>query len=126
MANFQIKVVQRNSKNEISFVATSNTELRESDTIADFAKDVSNFCKDICDFKSRSKERGLNLAGLSKTGKVELSLTAIDTENSDLNCTLSFKNFGKFCEKSTLQNLTNQIEDSANFTLTYSNWSKLL
>jgi len=124
MANFQIKVVQLNSKNQVSFVATCNTELREDSTIEDFAKDVSSFCKDIVGLKQRSKDRGLNLASLNKTGKVELSLTAINSEDSDLNCTVSFKNFGKFCEMSTVENLSSQIEDTANFTLKYSNWNK--
>ena len=116
---YTIKLSQENKKGETTFEASAKLNLQNDKLFEQFAKSVSEFCKKTIKFAKRSKERGVNIsANIRKSQPINIELT----EEGENVCTLKFKNFGKFVEKSPQNVLEAQLRDSAEFTSYFVNW----
>lgn len=116
MEIFKISLFQVSAKGKTSFSAVA--KIRLNDEINDFTNEVSNFCKDTVDFVNRSKNRGVNINGIKKSQKLTMKLETL--EGNEVLFELTFRNFGKFVENTSLSNLKAQIKDSATYQMKYS------
>lgn len=98
---FTIVLEQTNNKNEINFKTSLDFQVKDEESVI---KATATYIVDFVDLQNKLKEHKLSLygvKGLTKTGKIHITLRS----KSRQTCEFCIRNFGKYIQQSTEQQI---------------------
>jgi hypothetical protein len=114
---FTIAIEQTNAKNEINFKTQLEFNVKNETTLF---KETAVYIVDFCNLQAKLKDRKLALygvKGLTKSGKIHITLRS----KAKKTCEFCIRNFGRFVQQSTEQQIAEVMQLVYEFTTKHSN-----